>query len=610
MSVEPRLHFTITPDTHKHVFHVLLQIQGDFDEGVSVFMPNWIAGSYMLRDFARHIVSIRAYNRWEQDVKLSPTSQFSWQTEAFTTGLTIEYEVFAHDNSVRTAFLDTDTGFFNATSVCLCVEELAESVHDLTLKAPDKSVGWEVATQLTRSANTPHRSFGDYTARNYDELADCPVRMGELTWLEFNARGIPHTIAISGEVPHLNPELLVTDVRSLCIAQLDLFHPYAASQAPVGYTEQLTPQTAPFSSFLFLVDARASGYGGLEHRNSTALLCSRNSLPQYEDQEHNRRKAYTDFLGLVSHEYFHSWNVKRIKPASFVSYDLTETIDTSLLWFFEGVTSYYDDLILLRAQILNEAHYFKILNGHLESLMAFGGSKQQNAVQAGFYAWTKYYQPTENSPNAIISYYTKGALIALCLDLFIRHNSQHKHSLDDVMRALWEDFGRDFYNKPEEARRGVKLIDLQKYISRFANTSAYHLLYVALYSTEPLPLNLLLLSHGLHVKHLAPTSSQLGASVKKCDLGWQIDRVYTDGIAERTGLAPQDILVAFNRIKLDKTPDETLREWPLNTDLVVHYWRDGVLGAYALHNQITPNQSANYQIERIRPQATSKWPQA
>ena len=593
------IHYSLTPDTHRHIFAVRLSISGDFENGVQVFMPNWIAGSYMLREFARHIVWLRAFNDLGEPITLSPTSQHSWQSAPFVGGLTIEYEVFAHDNSVRAAFLDTTTGFFNATSVCLCVQELADQTHALTLHPPVTAQNWQVATQLTPAADTPERGFGEYFAHDYDELADCPVRMGALTWLTFEAENIAHIVAISGEVPHLNTTLLIEDIRAICTAHLNLFVPTDSNE-----------HNAPFDSYLFLIDARATGYGGLEHRSSTALLTTREALPNHEDNSRTRRKAYTDLLGLISHEYFHTWNVKRIKPAAFVPYDLTEPTDTSLLWFFEGVTSYYDDLILYRTGILDEAQYFKILEQHIHQVMQRSGAQQQTVTQAGYYAWSKYYQPTENTPNAHVSYYTKGALIALCLDLFIRHNNQHTHSLDDVMRSLWHTFGRDFYELSADKRRGVQLADIQKHIEQFTPISVSHLLHIALLTTQPLPLNLLLVAHDLHLKYTRPAHPEFGASFKKTEDGWLIERVLTDSMAQRAGLTAQDILIAINQFKITQKPDEVLRDWKHTRSLTAHYWRDGVLLSTTLNNTITPAQIGTYRLEHTDRATQSTWPLA
>ena len=339
------------------------------------------------------------------------------------------------------------------------------------------------------------------------------------------------------------------------------------------------------------------------------MLCSRESLPSIADTENTRRPAYIEFLGLVSHEYFHSWNVKRIKPTNFVDYDLSQPTDTSLLWFFEGVTSYYDDLILHRAGILNEAQYFDLLNRNVDSVFRQRAQLRQTVTDAGFYAWTKYYQPTENSLNANVNYYVKGCLIALCIDLFIRHNSRDHFSLDDVMRQLWQEFGRNFYHT--DAPRGVRLTDIQSAIERFAGGSVQDLLYVALYTTQVLPLNLLLLTQGLHLKYSPPKSPELGAALKKTAEGWLVERVASDSMAERAGIAPQDVLIALNRFKLNQKPDELLANHSRNATIPLSFWRDGVLHNTTLLNRIFPTQLGHFKIE-TSPRAfkLTTWPGA
>ena len=552
----------------------------------------------MIRDFARHIVSIRAYNNDGQSIALTSVNQFSWQSAGFSTALYVEYEVFAHDPSVRTAYLDTETGFFNATSLCLSIAEYAKQPHALTVRAPEHTQEWQIATQLSRADATPEYGFGDYFAANYDELADRPVRMGRLNMLQFTIYGVSHTVALSGEFDHLNTQRLGKDIQAICAEQLRLFEPN------IQHTGQ-----APFASYLFMVDVRESGYGGLEHRDSTALLCSRESLPSIADTENTRRPAYIEFLGLVSHEYFHSWNVKRIKPTNFIDYDLSQPTDTSLLWFFEGVTSYYDDLILHRAGILNEAQYFDLLNRNVDSVFRQRAQLRQTVTDAGFYAWTKYYQPTENSLNANVNYYVKGCLIALCIDLFIRHNSRDHFSLDDVMRQLWQEFGRNFYHT--DVPRGVNLTDIQSAIERFAGGSVQDLLYVALYTTQILPLNLLLLTQGLHLKYSPPKSPELGAALKKTAEGWLVERVASDSMAERAGIAPQDVLIALNRFKLSQKPDELLANHSRNATIPLSFWRDGVLHNTTLLNRIFPTQLGHFKIE-TSPRAfkLTTWPKS
>ena len=582
--IQSALHYTITPHPHSHTFNIRLHVKGSHPAGVCLSLPNWIAGSYMIRDFARHIVAIRAYDDVDAPITLTPLTQYSWQSAAFAQGLNVEYEVFAHDPSVRTAFLNTDTGFFNATSVCLSIAEYTHQPHTLTLNPPASFDQWQVATQLTRAEHTAEHGFGDYVAKNYDELADRPVRMGRLSILKLTVLDVPHTIALSGEFEHLNESLLLADIRAICTEQLRLFEP-----------EIKDAHRAPFTSYLFMLDVRGSGYGGLEHRDSTALLCSRDSLPNILDNNSSRRQAYLDLLGLISHEYFHSWNVKRIKPANFVPYDLTQSTDTSLLWFFEGVTNYYDDLMLYRAGILSHSQYTDILNRNIDNVFRHRAQQRQTVTEAGFYAWTKYYQPTENSINANTNYYVKGSLVALCIDLFIRDNSGDRFSLDDVMRLLWQDFGRDFYHLATP--RGVTLSDIQAAIEHFAETSAHDLLYIGLFTTQTLPLNLLLLTQGLHLKYTRPSAAELGATLKQTSDGWLVERVLSDSLAEQIGLAPQDVLIAFNRFKLNQKPDELLTQHPRNNEITLHFWRDGVLHQTNLHNRIVPAQMGHFKIE-------------
>src|SRR3569623_944611 len=195
--------------------------------------------------------------------------------------------------------------------------------------------------------------------------------------------------------------------------------------------------------YVFMTLAVGDGNGGLEHRASTALICSRGDLPVQGSKEMS--DGYRSYLGLCSHEYFHTWNVKRINPAAFAPYDLQAEAYTTLLWLFEGFTSYYDDLMLVRGGVIEQADYCKLLAKTVNGVLRGGGRSKQSVAESRFDAWIKYYRQDENAPNAIVSNYTKGSLGALALDLTIRAETRGRKSLDDVMRALWQRYGRDFY---------------------------------------------------------------------------------------------------------------------------------------------------------------------
>jgi predicted metalloprotease with PDZ domain len=273
-----------------------------------------------------------------------------------------------------------------------------------------------------------------YLAESFDELIDHPIECAAFDEFTFEAGGVPHRFVISGR--HRGDlERLKVDTQKICKAHIDLFG----------------DAKAPFDQYLFQLHVVDDGYGGLEHRASTALICPRNNLPVKGDATIG--EGYLELLGLISHEYFHAWNVKRIKPAAFTTkqgaYDTSSENYTRLLWLFEGFTSYYDELMLIRAGLITENDYLKLIARHLTQLMRTPGRATQSIAESSFDAWTKYYRQDENSPNAIVSYYLKGGLIALLLDLKLR--SENKGTLDDVMHYLWREFGKTGKGVPEDA---------------------------------------------------------------------------------------------------------------------------------------------------------------
>jgi predicted metalloprotease with PDZ domain len=271
--------------------------------------------------------------------------------------------------------------------------------------------------------------------------------MGHFVTGKFDVLGVPHEIVITGQVPNLDMARLTADLARVCEAQIRLFDP-GSKRSAGSSTRQ---PAAPFDRYTFMTMAVGDGYGGLEHRNSTALICKRDDLPFVGMNDSTT--GYRTFLGLASHEYFHSWNVKRIKPAAFVPYDLTRENHTRLLWAFEGFTSYYDDLMLARCGLLTEAQYLDVLATTLTTVTQRSSRLKQSVADSSFDAWIKYYRQDENAPNSVVSYYQKGALVALALDLTIRAATGHRKSLDDVMRYLWRQWveaGADYAGVSED----------------------------------------------------------------------------------------------------------------------------------------------------------------
>jgi predicted metalloprotease with PDZ domain len=424
------IHYRIeVADAAAHQFKVTLTVADPAPEQ-QLSLPVWIPGSYMVREFSRHLSCLEA----RQGTQARPLVQLAkdrWSV--VTTGrgaLVVSYLVYAFDASVRTAWLSDDRGFFNTTSLCLAVQGRTAEPHRVELhKLP---AGWDVATAMTRvdAGTKPTRATQGAAARpartqvfesaDYDELADHPFELGPFWRGQFKSGGVVHEVVVSGAWPQFDGARLLADTQRICDEEIRFWH---GTGRP------------PFARYVFMLCATDDGYGGLEHRASTALIGARKDLPRLGVA--GTSEGYVTLLGLISHEYFHTWNVKRLKPSEFLPYDFSQENYTELLWFFEGFTSYYDDLFLLRCGLIDPARYVKLIGRAMNGVRQSPGQHVQSVAEASFDAWIKYYRSDENTPNSTISYYTKGSLVALRLDLALRAGG--KATLDDVMRALWID---------------------------------------------------------------------------------------------------------------------------------------------------------------------------
>jgi predicted metalloprotease with PDZ domain len=524
-------------DLAGHMFEVTLTVEHPAPEGQLLALPAWIPGSYMIREFSRNIVRIRAESDG-QAVKLAKVDKHTWQAAAVTGRLTVVYEVYAWDLSVRAAHMDQTHAFFNGTSVFLRVagQEDAQHVVDIQRPADPAARNWRVATALPE-LKAKRYGFGTYAAANYDELIDHPVELGDFALATFKAHGIPHDVVITGRVPGLDMARLCADLKAICETQIAFFEPKT--------------RRAPMDRYVFMTMAVGDGYGGLEHRASTALFCSRADLPTaVTPKGADISEGYLKFLGLCSHEYFHTWNVKRIKPAAFAPYDLNAEGYTPLLWLFEGGTSYYDDLMLVRAGIIGEAAYYKLLGKTVGGVLRGAGRLKQSVADSSFDAWGKYYRQDENAANAIVSYYTKGSLVCLALDLTIRAKTAGRKSLDDVMLALWQRYGRDFY---EGAARGagVTPADVEALCDEVAGTRLKSFFDKYVRGTEDLPLAKMLAPFGVKYsdeRKLAKPS--LDANLGREGADAKLSAVHEGGAAHAAGLSAGDLLVAVDGLRV------------------------------------------------------------
>ncbi len=505
-------------DAHAHLFRVSMTIVAPAATQ-ALRLPVWIPGSYLIREFAKNLQKLRA-TQGKRAVPVRQCNKALWEVDCNPgVPLQVEYEVYAFDNSVRTAWLDTQRGFFNGTSLFLKAAELDQHAHAVEIIAPAALPQWKLATGLTPT-RINKQGFGNYLATGYDELADCPVEMGDFWSGSFVACGVPHRFVVAGATDSFDPELLLVDTQAICEQEIRFWHGDNGGKPP-------------FKNYLFMLNAVHDGYGGLEHRNSTALICTRKDLPRLPRTTlapvtHKQPEGYTTLLGLISHEYFHTWNVKRLRPADFKQYDYTQENYTELLWFFEGFTSYYDDLLLRRAKRIDSATYLKLLTKTINQVQQTPGRLVQSVAQASFDAWVKYYRQDENTANATVSYYTKGALVALCLDLTLR--SEGKTTLDAVMQGLWKHCS------------GGPMAEQDLLVVLQALTGRSYAKEIArwVHSSDELPLAELLESHGVQYnREPDQVAQQLGLRVKESN-GVQIHQVLRGGVAEKAGFASGD----------------------------------------------------------------------
>lgn len=572
------MHYTIQPlNPSAHLYSVTCEIAEPSEAGQLFSLPAWIPGSYMIREFSKNIITMSAGcgGRLVELVKLDKST---WRAAPCDGPLVLRYEVYAWDLSVRTAHLDTEHGYFNGTSVFVRVhgQESAPVTVDI-LPPPLPLDKWQVATSMGR-AGADLYGFGGYCAASYDELIDHPVEMGRFTVATFDVVGVPHDIVITGR-HNSDIERLCLDLKKICETQVRFF----------GGLPKM-------ERYLFLVMVVGEGYGGLEHRASCSLLCSRNDLPLPGVDELS--ESYRTFLGLCSHEYFHTWNVKQIKPAAFMPYDLEREAYTRQLWAFEGITSYYDDLLLLRSGVIELDDYMTLLAQGMTRVWMGGGRFKQSVADSSFDAWTKFYRQDENSPNAIVSYYAKGSVIALALDLTIRQLTQNGRSLDDVMLRLWHEYGQPAI--------GVQEGEIEKIAAEVAGAPLDEFFQRYLYGTEDPPVADLLAQVGIEFK-LRPARSAddkggrsngkvssvpkpvLGVKSVADPAGVRLANIFNGGAAELAGLAAGDVMIAFDQLKVMNGGLESLLARYRVGDLVtVHAFRRDELMSFEVRLQAAP----------------------
>ena len=573
-------------DPAAHLFSVSVTVAKPDPAGQEFAIPAWIPGSYLIRDLARQVVAISAEAEG-REIGLSKTDKSTWQADPCESPLTLTAQIYAYDLSVRGAHVDTTHAFFDGACVFPAVVGQEDQTCQLDILPPQKPVGndWRVATSM-QPLGAKRYEFGSYVAANYAELIDHPVEMGDILIGEFEVCKIPHAIAVIGHT-HFDMARICHDLKRLCETQLKFLG------APTN-----------LDRYLFLLRVEEDGYGGLEHCWSSSLACSRKDLPRRGETKVS--DDYQKFLGLCSHEYFHLWNVKRIKPEKFSPYDLRAETYTGLLWVFEGITSYYDDLFLLRSGLISSKSFLELLAKTITRVTRNRGRHLQNIEESSFDAWARFYKQDANSSNAIVSYYTKGSLIALALDLTIRKDTGGTKSLDDLMHECWSLYGETGEGLPERGleslARSVSGLELEDFFDRYVR------------GTADLPLAGLLKAAGINMRLRAANDSKdmggkpassgsmpppwLGATLKVKAGASRFGVVHSGSPAESAGIAPGDEAVALDGLRLTaQNLDARLRDHHAGDSVTITAFREESLLRHRVKLGAPPEDTCYLEID-------------
>ncbi|HHM24387.1 MAG TPA: M61 family peptidase [Bacteroidetes bacterium] len=502
-------------DTVGHYFDVQIEAGAEGQDSLYFKMPVWIPGSYLIREFEGQVFGFSASDGAKHQLPWKKTDKNTWRVylDSSTTAV-VRYRVYAFNPDIHYSYVDADRAFLNPSSVCMFVAGRVNRPYRLELSFPQN---WtSVSTTLQEVSSQPLV----FIARNYDELVDSPIEIGHHRRIPFQVEGIPFELAFVGS-GNVQPDTLIPYLKKIVQAGFDLMG------------------SAPFDRYVFFLQLRSSGGGGLEHRNSCVLQSSRWSFRPY--------RRFQGFLGLVAHEFFHAWNVKAFRPFPLGPFDYSRENYTVLLWVAEGLTSYYAPRLLLRAGLLDEKEYLKRLQQSIEQLERTPGRKWQSLAESSFDAWIKFYRPNENSPNVTVSYYSKGALIGAMLDLLILHETGGKHSLDDVMRLLYER-----YHLQQD--RAYTLAEFKKTCEEVAGRSLDGFFKRYVLGTEELDFARYLSYVGLELRSRA---GRPGGKRRDYGFRWRsegdriiVTQVINDSPAYRMGISAGDELIALDTYRL------------------------------------------------------------
>jgi len=554
----PALRYTLAmPAPQTHYFEVEMKLEGFNKAYTDVKMPVWAPGSYLVREFAKNVEGFAA-TAGGNSLRTEKVSKNTWRVyHPKAKDFTVRYRVYAFELSVRTSFIDAVHGYVNGTSVFMYPADSKELASTLEVKPAQ---GWsQVSTSLKPAGGT-----FTFRSSNYDELADSPIEIGNQKLYNFTANGTPHTVAMFGD-PKVDEARLTRDMQRVC-----------------EEAHQVVGQN-PLDRYVFIVHNIDRGTGGLEHLFSTTLSVSRNA--------YSSEAGWKSFLGLVAHEYFHLWNVKRIRPVALGPFDYDNENYTRMLWVSEGGTEYFSNLIVQRAGFLTPEQYLGDLSNGINRVENTPGNKQQSAAESSFDAWIKYYRPNENSSNTGISYYDKGEVIGAVLDLMIIQETKGQKHLDDVMRYLYD----QYYKKQG---RGFTDEEYQDAVAKVAGRRFDDFFRRYVYGTETLPYEQALGYAGLKlaVTPAAATDVALGATISPAGGRQTVSSVVRDGSAWQGGLSVGDEILSLDGARVTDDLNKLVAGRAVGSELKLLVTRDGQIREVAF--PLLASALRRYRIEQ------------
>ena len=504
------------PKPQNHYFEVQMNISENSDKQVEVKLPVWAPGSYLVREFSKNINLVKAFTKDGKALKVSKKSKNAWVIDAGSEkNIQVKYEVYSFEVSVRTPFLDLSHGFVSGSGIFMYVDKAKNQAGSLTV-FPHESFK-RISTSLP-FAETDKSNGQRFLFENYDQLVDCPLEIGNQEIFEFTSAGVTHTVAMYGEANY--------DVNDL---KRDMAKIVEAETAVFGIN--------PNKNYTFIVHNVVDGQGGLEHMNSCVLSVNRWTYAGLQ---------YVDFLNLVAHEYFHLWNVKRIRPIELGPFNYDEENYTSLLWVMEGFTSYYDELILRRTGFYSEETFLAKLQSSINYVEGTPGSRVQPVAHASFDAWVKAYRPNENSSNTSMTYYSRGSVLASVIDAMIVAESDGKKCLDHFMQQLY----KTYY---EGLKRGFSEAEFKQELAKFMgkNMDEFFLKYVD--GTEIIPYKEFYAPVGLSVQDVSTNNPSFGASFREEGGKVMVKSVRFGSSAEEAGISVGDEIIGCNAYRVDQS---------------------------------------------------------